>query len=156
MREILFKAKRTDNREWVEGYYLKKVDPFYGTEKHFILNQGREGDLTSLFQWFLVDPETVCQYTELTDKNGAKVFDGDLLKFTDNGNGTEWHGIILFGNPNGEYTWGWQIKHLCGDEANTDTLLWFDMEECLVYSEVTGNIHDNTSTNTSTDRSTDM
>ena len=68
-----------------------------------------------------------------------KVFEGDILKFTDEFNGYEWIGRMEFGNPNAGYTWGWQLVHLSGEEANVDTLCWFDMEESGVYSEVIGN-----------------
>lgn len=47
-----------------------------------------------------------------------------------------------FGNPNAGYTWGWQLVYVSDEEANVDTLCWFDMEESGAYSEVIGNIHD--------------
>ncbi len=89
-----------------------------------------------------VDPNTVCQYTGLRDSKGKKVFEGDVLRFTDEASAVEWVGVIVFGNPNSTYTWGWQITYVSGDAANTDTLLWFDMEEGGAYSMVVGNIYD--------------
>ena len=89
-----------------------------------------------------VDPSTVGQYTGLTDSSGQKVFEGDILKFTDKPNEYEWTGRIEFGNPNGGYTWGYQIVHLSGPEPNIDTLCWFDMEEGGAYSEVIGTVFD--------------
>lgn len=142
MREILFKAKRLDNGEWVEGgcvhqtdYYGKKVD------KWFIVDGATTEDNDIGFA-YEVDPNTVCQYTGLIDIKGKKVFEGDVLRLSDEASITEWKGVITFGNPNGTYTWGWQITHVSGDAANTDTLLWFDMEEGGAYSVVIGNIHD--------------
>lgn len=139
MREILFKAKRKDNGEWVEGCLIADElsnAAFIGYA--FGTNNGILHD-TDLVE---VDPETVCQYTGLIDSNGKKVFEGDILEFEDKANKIKWRGVILFGNPNKEYTWGWQIKQVSGDDVNTDILLWFDMEECGVYSKVVGNIHD--------------
>lgn len=132
MREILFKAKCIGSGDWIYG------NLFVADNEECLIVQGN----AIFHSCTLVDPETVCQFTGLTDKNGEKVFEGDILKFTDEATNSEWRGIIAFGNPNGAYTWGWQIVHLDGDNANTDTLLWFDMEESGAYCKVIGNIHD--------------
>lgn len=142
MREILFKAKRTDNGEWVEGYIVKypcAVQIGNGSCWYIDVPPVDPDDNGGRYN---VEPETVCQYTGLTDRNGVKVFEGDILKFTDEFNGYEWIGRMEFGNPNARYTWGWQLVYVSGEEANVDTLCWFDMEESGAYSEVIGNIHD--------------
>ena len=79
MREILFKAKRIDNGEWVEGYYVHADETLCKSDVHVIF----DGYDLSVAEENEVDPETICQYTGLTDSNGVKVFDGDILKFTD-------------------------------------------------------------------------
>jgi len=142
MRKILFKAKRIDNGEWVEGYIVKcpcAVQIGNGSCWYIDVPPVDPDDNGKRYN---VDPETVCQYTGLTDRNGVKVFEGDILKFTDKFNGYEWIGRMEFGNPNAGYTWGWQLVYISGEEANVDTLCWFDMEESGAYSEVIGNIHD--------------
>lgn len=75
MREILFKAKRIDNGEWVEGYYLKYIKPANCCIEHRIFVSDLDG-----VTWYVVDEITICQYTELTDKNGNKIWENDIVE----------------------------------------------------------------------------
>ena len=76
-REILFKAKRRDNGEWVEGGYFS--EPY--TDKKYIIRWNSFG--LGFNEFIEVAPDTLCQYTGLTDKNDKKIWENDILKFND-------------------------------------------------------------------------
>ena len=138
MREILFRGKRTDNGEWVKGDLIhRKV---WGHE--VIIIRVSDGGF-DCYEEYEVIPETVGQYTGLKDKNGKKIFEGDIVRLTDEHNEMEWTAVVVFGNPNGDYNWGWQLNAIEEFDGNKDILLWADMEESGAYCEIIGNVHDN-------------
>lgn len=147
MREILFRGKainrdtgyhRTEykNGEWVYGLVTKLYD------ERFENLPAKMAD-TSGASGIEVDYKTICQYTGLADRNGKKIFEGDIVKCSDENNDIYFSAVVKFGNPNAVYDWGYQLKRMNGDNANTDILLWVDMEEGGAFIEVIGNIHDN-------------
>lgn len=141
MREILFRGKRQDNGEWIEGCLIRVYERICRA-----VYQPREYAIQSAEDWIApryVVAKTVGQYTGLKDKNDKRIFEGDIVELEDRYCDIKWRAVIEFGNPNGNYSWGWQLNPIGKVDINTDILCWVEMEDTGAFCEVIGTIYDN-------------
>lgn len=130
MREILFKAKRKDNGEWVEGYYV------YDNVKNkaFICATRLLYERLPKVMWIEVDPNTLCQFTGCCDKNGKRIWENDICDRKE-----KYPEVVKM--TNGDWTLDYSYA-LGRDFGNSYCNLGFYVNErnCV---EVIGNIFDN-------------
>lgn len=133
MREILFKAKRVDNGEWVEGCYMESkgrafigIGIFTGIDIFDVF-------CTPVIKWFEVDPETICQFTGLCNKNGKKIWENDILMA---------HLDESYPEDATYETVEWNIAGWVAHETGSADREYIDKFD-LEHYEVVGNIFDN-------------
>ena len=129
MREILFRGKLTDDSKWGYGCLLDKI---YGAVPAIMSQQSVDDAFNLEFEYDHVQEKTVGQYTGMKDKNGKRIFEGDIVT--------------------GLFSFGMEIKAVVVFQDGAFGLQWIrgGAEQfsaftsiCNVEFEVIGNIHDN-------------
>ena len=153
MREILFRAKQSDTGEWIEGQYAFILNPFTESGepiKHIICNG------TNIF-CNEINPETLCQFIGLKDKNGRRIFEGDIFEFDDEvwessytSCGTEYnswniknYGVVGYCDESARYDFTKYKYNENSVEANLHENNALDFAEFVSELGVIGNIFDN-------------
>jgi hypothetical protein len=117
VREILFRGKRKDNGEWVYGFYRSYI---YRKKKHAWLE--------TIDRTWEIKPETVGQFTGLTDKNGVRIFEGDI--------------IFIFGHGHKKVVFSDGCFRSSPWNTTEVTLMHFIDKYNMISADVVGNIHD--------------
>lgn len=140
MREIIFRGLRTDGKGWVYGSFLKELYNSYIVE---CVDQTRYA-----FTNISVIPETVGQFTGLTDKNGAKIWEGDRLRIP----ADLWIGDVSVGKNKGTFKDDAFVEYYGGsfriNQIGNDSKLYYGVIDMSRNTgadvvEVIGTIHDN-------------
>ena len=164
MREILFRGKCFYNGKWVKGFIAASRENMYPNGFEMItvdgINYNELDGCIPHFTSYAVDPSTIGQYTGLKDKNGKKIFEGDIVQYLTYSDfdcqSTVKFGVYKQDGSDGEYKasncLGFYVElgnFTCPDWYDNEPEMFYDylkqqsLAEISSQCEVIGNIHDN-------------
>lgn len=134
MREILFRGKRVDNGEWVEGDFCH---PSNICKESIGYDEQLKQSGIPIWEDYNIRTETVGQYTGLTDKNGKKIFEGDIVQILGESKqykNVDYNALIIF-----------KLGGFCAIDGTEDNygLRRYCLSTCDYSLKVIGNVHDN-------------
>lgn len=155
MREILYRAKRKDNGEWIEGGYAEHDGKAFIVTWVRYIPDTRDWDTVDYYEnnphfnssLIEVVPETICQYTGMTDEGNNKIFENDIVHDVEAWNPSE-NGIVKFKTgtfDSGIYQYvGWVVEDKNGNVDRTPLCQYEQSEEGGICGFlVIGNVFDN-------------
>lgn len=128
-REILFRGKRVDNGEWAYGYYCPKPYSCFPCEDSIFPIE----KINKCWESVRTIPLTLGQFTGLTDKNGVRIFEGDIIRY-ENPEGTETY-FVAWDNESGRFG---LAAYWFGETKILGDFVFFNKNKCTII----GNVHD--------------
>lgn len=146
MNQILHKAKLKNQDRWVVGFYCNRQETTYcfkeDYERHpvktfhyIVCDEMTDWGLPNEFRFYEIDPETLCVFTGMTDKNGNKIWENDIVKRVDRRNGL----YVFREQPKMNCKVVWSDRHGFDTEPSCGYFDKKNATEC----EVIGNIFNN-------------
>ena len=142
MRTIKFKAKRLDNQEWACGYFYQENDNTY------IIEDCQKESMFNRNIPYKVDPKTICQFTDVFDKNGKDIYEGDVLQRTSGVQPSiietpyDIYGVIAFEDYSASFVMHEFNLLIAEQKVLVDVYGLFITKNIMQDFEVVGSVHD--------------
>lgn len=131
--EQMFRGQRADNDEWVYGELSKRR---CGSNEVCVI---KVNVIDGAWKEYWVKPETVGEYTQYKDRNGVKIFKGDILQCRDLDNNKDFYAIAIKEHYS---DWSqWALLRINENHVNLDITKWVNSKNSNIYADVVGNVY---------------